>query len=185
LEKRDLPAIRVFRKNFNSPLCAEFSAPTREEKGQAEAQKTTTSYRATREVTGVMVSQGTLPRKARIPSRREITHLQRAGRKIHTKHFVICFESTYAPCSRLAVTVSKKVDKRAVQRNRIKRLLKEGFRLLRGNLTQTLDVVIIARKNAVECSFRDCMTELSGAFQQRGLLLTSPANEKPKKSKLG
>ncbi|MGA1190915.1 MAG: ribonuclease P protein component [Bdellovibrionota bacterium] len=117
-----------------------------------------------------MTPQFTLPRQARIPSRREITYVQKAGRKIHTKHFIICYQTTPSPTSRIAVTVSKKVDKRAVHRNRIKRLLKETFRLFQGNLNEPLDVVIIARKNALECSFDDCATEIASALHQKKLL---------------
>lgn len=111
-----------------------------------------------------------LPRHARIPSRREITYIQKAGRKIHTKHFIVCYQANRSQTSRIAVTVSKKVDKRAVHRNRIKRLLKETFRLFQGNLNETLDVVIIARKNALECSFDDCTTEIVSALHQKKLL---------------
>ncbi len=59
--------------------------------------------------------------------------------------------------SRLGITVSKRVSKRAVDRNRIKRWLREDFRqscradqLLHGKgMDQGLDVVVIARRAAL------------------------------------
>ena len=45
---------------------------------------------------------------------------------------------------RLGLSVSKKVGK-AVKRNRIKRLLREAFRLSRGRFPQNLDVLVVVR----------------------------------------
>ncbi|MDR1663399.1 MAG: ribonuclease P protein component [Clostridiales bacterium] len=49
--------------------------------------------------------------------------------------------------NRLGVTVSRKVGK-AVERNRIKRLIKENYRLAEGNLQTGYDMVVVARAAA-------------------------------------
>lgn len=56
--------------------------------------------------------------------------------------------------SRLGLAVSRKVDKRAVQRNRIKRVIREQFRTHQTWLASTggLDIVVVARQG---CSQRD------------------------------
>lgn len=48
---------------------------------------------------------------------------------------------------RLGLAVSRKVSKRAVVRNRIKRIVRESFRLRRGSLP-AVDVLVIARSSA-------------------------------------
>ncbi len=48
---------------------------------------------------------------------------------------------------RLGLVVSKRVSVKAVERNRIKRLIRESFRLTQGELGP-LDVVVIARTGA-------------------------------------
>jgi len=53
--------------------------------------------------------------------------------------------------SRLGVTVSKRVSKRAVDRNRLKRWFREDFRLLR-QAGDGLDVVVIAKNAALGSS---------------------------------
>lgn len=56
--------------------------------------------------------------------------------------------------TRLGISVSKKVGN-AVVRNRVKRLLREIFRLNRDKLVKGFDLVIVARKGSVGTSFQD------------------------------
>lgn len=54
---------------------------------------------------------------------------------------------------RLGVTVSRRVSRRAVDRNRIKRRLREIFRRERGVLPDGVDVVVVARPAALGASY--------------------------------
>jgi ribonuclease P protein component len=61
---------------------------------------------------------------------------------------------------RLGLSVSKKVGT-AVERNRVRRRLKEIFRSSLGGLPGELDLVISARPAAVEASFEELSEEFS------------------------
>jgi len=66
-------------------------------------------------------------------------------------------------CSRIGITVSRKVGG-AVQRNRIKRLAREAFRLNRHLSARPLDINLIARKIAAEQSNRVILQALQDLF---------------------
>ncbi len=71
--------------------------------------------------------------------------------------------------TRLGVTVSRKVGS-AVIRNRIKRLIREAFRLQRHRLPQTLDLVVVAKRAAREATYAELERELvKGALSLRGV----------------
>jgi ribonuclease P protein component len=62
--------------------------------------------------------------------------------------------------SRLGITVSKKVGS-AAERNRIRRLVREFFRLNRSRLSTPQDIVIIAKRNITRrLAYQDVYTEL-------------------------
>ena len=70
--------------------------------------------------------------------------LSQHGKRHYNSLFIIIWQKSHASRSRLGVTVSKKVGK-AVTRNRIKRIIRDFFRLNRNDLRESLDINIIAR----------------------------------------
>jgi ribonuclease P protein component len=72
-----------------------------------------------------------------------------------------------SPLCRLGITVTKKIDKRAVYRNRIKRRLKEAARL--GGLKNGrngYDYIVIARPDALTEPFESLIATMDEAIRQ-------------------
>lgn len=61
---------------------------------------------------------------------------------------------------RLGVIASKRTFRRAVDRNRAKRLLREAFRLSRHEIREKRDLVIVARKRILGAKCADVQSEL-------------------------
>ena len=85
----------------------------------------------------------------RLLNSRQYQRVLRQGRSYRNPLFVMVTMPNAVNTGRLGITVSKKVSKRAVDRNKIKRLVRESFRDLHKSLMNN-DFVIIARKNAAK-----------------------------------
>ncbi|MCB0317855.1 MAG: ribonuclease P protein component [Bdellovibrionales bacterium] len=113
----------------------------------------------------------TLPDNSRIKKRSEFLYVQNNGAKFYSRHFLVIALENCLNTSRIGVTISKKIDKRATMRNRIKRRIKEVFRINRHSLVNNFDIVIIARKNANKLEFRNIEREILGALFHNGLII--------------
>ena len=88
----------------------------------------------------------------RLLKRNEFIRLSRVGKKIHTGSFLALYQQGAGERTRLGITVTKKVTN-APGRNRIKRLVRESFRLNRHSINGCWDINIVAKQKAasVEC----------------------------------
>jgi ribonuclease P protein component len=104
----------------------------------------------------------------RLHRRSEYLRTQRAGARVQTSHFVIYAASASSPTVRLGVTVARRIGG-AVIRNRIKRRVRECFRLtLRGILPAGTDLVVIARGGAGDLTSAAIREELVVAVRKAG-----------------
>ncbi|MCL4788806.1 MAG: ribonuclease P protein component [Verrucomicrobia bacterium] len=76
--------------------------------------------------------------------------------------------------SRVGVVVSRKVGG-AVVRSRAKRLLRETFRLHRHELTQPVDLVLVARPSIARCPYAQVEQDLLTTLRRAGLLKIEPS----------
>jgi ribonuclease P protein component len=110
-----------------------------------------------------------LTKKERLLNRKDFVNLNRAERRYPTEHFTVIFKGNGLDIARLGITVSKRVGK-AVKRNRIKRLLREFFRLNKKIFPKGFDV-FVANKGSEDLIYRKIKEELSEIILDKELYL--------------
>ena len=117
------------------------------------------------------------PAAAGLGRRRKLLHKDqfrqvfRCKTSVYAPFFGVHAAPNAGPFSRLGLTVSKRrVSKKAVQRNRIKRQIRESFRLNQSVLATTppgtMDVVVIADGRAAQASGAALRAELDRLWRR-------------------
>ena len=122
-------------------------------------------------------------KRGRISRSAEFERVFRQGRSTANRHFVVHAFPRSAPAAdvdagpptpRLGLSVSRKVGG-AVERNRVKRLIREAFRATAPALRPGYDFVVVARPDALELAerrglagIRDALAELLDEAGARG-----------------
>lgn len=92
-------------------------------------------------------------------NRKEFVNLNRLGKRYRTRHFTVILKENGLDISRIGITVRKKIGN-AVKRNRIKRLVREIYRLNKRNILKGYDIVIVAHSGADALDFWKMKDEL-------------------------
>ena len=130
-----------------------------------------TKAESTKRFLGPMPTDSTFGPERRIKRRPDFLRIQGKGKKIHSPYFLISYVRTpKAAQSRLGVTVTTKVHKRAVRRNYIKRCVREVFRKNRESLKSRVEMVVIARNGAPELKYAQIEAELLKSMKKGKLL---------------
>jgi ribonuclease P protein component len=115
------------------------------------------------------------PRTARLLRPEDFTALRRAAKRLSLRFFQCEYRMTEASSARLGMAVSRRVSKRAVVRNRIRRQIRESFRLQRARLP-ICDVLVTARSLAAEQDNKILRVELDLLWSKLAAL-QMPLNE--------
>jgi ribonuclease P protein component len=116
--------------------------------------------------------------RGRLSRSAEFERVYRHGRSTANRHLVLySFPNASTQRPRLGLSVSRKVGG-AVQRNRLKRLLREAFSEAEGHLRPGQDIVVVARPPADELAEREGLagvrTALTELIGQAGLREDAP-----------
>ena len=104
-------------------------------------------------------------RASRVLRPRDFTRLRNSGRRIGSRHFSAQVVANETEGARLGLAISKRVSKRAVRRNRIKRVARDSFRYSRERLP-AFDILLIARSSADLENNASLRAELSGLWKR-------------------
>ena len=95
--------------------------------------------------------------------------------KVHQPHFLFLAKPSEQPKSRLGLVIAKKKVRRAHERNRIKRLARESFRLHQQQLA-LIDIVVMPKLGIETVSNADLTQQLQLAWRKLNRLVHKHQN---------
>lgn len=119
--------------------------------------------------------------RGRLSRSAEFERVYRQGRSVANRHLVLyTFPNASTQRPRLGLSVSRKVGG-AVERNKVKRLLREAFSHAENELLAGHDVVVVARPAAGELAEREGLAGVDASLSEliaKAGLHASPAGER-------
>jgi ribonuclease P protein component len=112
-------------------------------------------------------SQGRFPKSHRLLRHSEFERVYKQGRRHFSAHmtaFYLWRPEDELKGARVGFTVSKALG-RAIQRNRIRRRLREAVRLNGFHYNMPVDIVINPKRSTLSAEFNDLQSEVTKAFQ--------------------
>ena len=111
-----------------------------------------------------------LPRENRLLRKPDFEVVKEKGKKFQSNLFGLLVYSTDNQISRFGFIISTKLSKRAVKRNRVKRILRERVRLLLPKIKPGFDIVFLGKKALLEVDYLEIDKEIRRLFKKAKLL---------------
>jgi ribonuclease P protein component len=112
-----------------------------------------------------------LPKVNRLSKNIEFDKVKSKGSKVTGKSLmVLVVDRKDADPARFGIVVSKNVSKKAVYRNRVKRLIRESLKSVLIKVKVGCNIVIIARSNIVGLGFSEVNNDLEHVFRKARLI---------------
>ena len=111
------------------------------------------------------MSSAGFPRDARLRRPADFAALRTNSGRAGGRCFHMRYRGNELGHARLGLAISKRVSKRAVERNRIKRLLRESFRRVRHQLP-AVDLMVMAREQAAGVPGAELLREIDGLWKK-------------------
>ena len=119
-------------------------------------------------------------RTRRLLKKNEFDRVFQEAKKIASPHFILLYRDNYLGFARLGLALSKKMIPKAHDRTRIKRLLRETFRVNQD--MPEVDVVVLARPKVGQVDNPDLLAGLHKSWLKLGLTCHPERSEGPPES---
>lgn len=100
-----------------------------------------------------------------IKSSRDFTRAFRKGKSSGDRLLVVYIFSNRLNINRIGISIGKKVGK-SVHRNRVKRLIRENYRLMEQNLKTGFDIIFMPRPDSKDAKFNDFAASMNKSFKR-------------------
>jgi ribonuclease P protein component len=115
-----------------------------------------------------------LKRAARLRKSGDFQQVRQQGRSVSSRLLVLAWRANEIGRTRIGFIVSKRISKRAVERNHVKRLLSEAARASLPDLLPGMDIVISARNGASAVTLQTFASDMRILFGRAKLFTAAP-----------
>ena len=115
-----------------------------------------------------------LTRAIRLRKNQDFQRVRQQGRSIASRLLVLASAPNHLTTTRIGFVVSKRISKRAVDRNYIKRMLSEVIRQYLADLPEGWDIVISAKYPILNARPAEIAQDMRVLFRRARLLSSSP-----------
>lgn len=103
------------------------------------------------------------------------------SRPITNPQFILKEKKNGLNVNRFGIVVSKKIDKRAVGRNKVKRFLRTAIMNLDRKMNTGHDILIIVRKEILSKTKRENLLTVESSLEKAGVIINKTSNIKNQK----
>ncbi len=99
-------------------------------------------------------------RAMRLVRERDFQHVLRTGSRARSTNLLVAVAPNGLEHSRLGISIGKRIEKSAVRRNRLRRMVREAFRLSYAELPRGLDILVMAAEPKIQFELQATRAEL-------------------------
>jgi len=111
-----------------------------------------------------------LPQENRLKKKKEFEAVFKGGRIVRGNNFFLKYLANGTDKTKIGFIVSKKISKKAVERNRVKRRLREAFRAKKQDIKLGLSIIIMTAPSIKGITFEEIQKEADVLLEKGGLV---------------
>jgi ribonuclease P protein component len=111
-----------------------------------------------------------LPQENRLKRKKEFEAVFKGGRIVRGNNFFLKFLANGTDKTKVGFVVSKKISKKAVERNKVKRRLREAIRLKKKEIKQGFSIIIMTTPSIKGLTFKEIQKEADILLEKGGLV---------------
>lgn len=107
-----------------------------------------------------------LPKENRLKKKKDFERAFEKGRNIKGDTIYLKVLKTEEPFSRIGFIVSKKISLKAVERNKIKRRMRDSTKRILSTIENGLDIIVTALPKIKKSEFKDIKEDITKTFER-------------------